>query len=263
MFLRSLGTLSAAVKVVHIRVARMWVKCLWQTFDYMSKMCFAKQPKTCELRTCSKTLIPLSHFKSVLSNKCVSSTKWRPGLPAYACACMVANVNICGPYLCTPLSLKVYVRRSPAAAAAAALPCCVEAAGTRTAAWSLQRHRFLFKKPLRHLNSSDLTPVSTLWSHTQLAWEQVSHPFHWGLFFALKHKWKTSSRVCTQLLFKKRTKQSQKTCQITATVIVDDDTHCKQRLKLTCAWLSYAKIKSGTRHDFALFQSKGWPFRPL
>lgn len=44
--------------------AELCVKCLWHTFNYLSKMYFARQPKTCELRTCSKTLISRSLISS-------------------------------------------------------------------------------------------------------------------------------------------------------------------------------------------------------
>lgn len=184
-------------------------------------MCFAKQPKKRELRTCSKAFISLisSEAHQTRASHLQSSTQdsW-----AHACACMAASVNICGSYLCTLLSLKIHERCSPAAAAPSG---CVEAAGTGTAAWSLQRHRFLFKKLLWHLNSSDLAPISTLWSRTQLAGEQVSHPFHARAAFFLLSGISESIRVSFSV---KRTNSLKKICQITATLTVDNDMGCKQ-----------------------------------
>lgn len=83
------------------------------------------------------------------------SARQRPGLkhPFHACACTAANVNICHAYLCMYLR-EIYVPRSHCCSVL-----CVQAAGTGTAASSLQSHRFLFKKPLWHSNSSDVAPL--------------------------------------------------------------------------------------------------------
>lgn len=183
-------------------------------------MCFAKQPKKRELRMCSKAFISLisSEAHQTRASHLQSSTQ---GSLAHACACMAASVNIRGSYLCTLLSLKIHERCSPAAAAPSR---CVEAAGTGTAAWSLQRHRFLFKKLLWHLNSSDLAPISTLWSRTQLAGEQVSHPFHArAVFFALQHHWKHSCQLLfeTNQIVPKKSAKLQPRWQLIMTWVVN------------------------------------------
>lgn len=95
-----------------------------------------------ELRTYSKMLISPSLQVGLIKQVCL-----------VPCACKAANANICRAYLCThpwsflQLGLLVLL--------------CFVCGGRRTgtAASSLHRHRFLFKKPLRHLNSSDLAPL--------------------------------------------------------------------------------------------------------
>lgn len=149
----------------HIWIA-VCFKYLWHTFDNLSKVCFAEQPKTRELRTCSRTFISLisSQAHQTRPSHLQSSTQ---GSSAHACACMVANVNICGSYLCTPLSLKVHEWRSPAAGA-----------------WRLQEQELLHG-PCRDIASS-LRNCCDIWTH------RISLPFP---HFDLRPSWPESILV--------------------------------------------------------------------